>query len=544
MSQGIYNPFFQNGAPWYGDGGSSALFPKKDYLLAIIWGQSNEGGVDDAGTQETGSVPFASLPTYLQTAPNNIFYVQKSGGGTLTFAQWSVPNTLEWGWYNQFAYKVSPHYVEVAMPKESLGGSNILTGGGGNFPRNDLKAVINAAKAGADARWGADNYNVVYICGIGETNAISDADADAWLPAMIEFQDNDLRANYIDGPVIVIKKGRWQNIDFGSIVSHLWDAQIAYCALNPLTNFLVSGEIPNGGGGWELQDQIGDYSHYIAAGGITMGNATGNEVLRIHGITASDADKPTIVSAVVENAAPRNIVITFSKNLNNILPFWPEITTSPARKMVSASISGAVFTATMSEPFYQGQTITVSYNKKQYYENCIQDFYGNEADNFTSLAVTNNVSTAAPTYTNVYTSNFSAGVDSWGGSSGGVVTRLASWEGENDVLEVSGTDTTPLVFRGSVFVSGQTYRVRFKCFIPTLLLANGTASEAYTVEVKALSQAISGNLYNYTRRSLLGGQWVDYEFTFTSTQTQLRVEGGFTIGEKIYFKGFVVDRIN
>lgn len=547
MSQGIYNPFFQNGAYWYGQSGGSDLFPKKSYLLVLVMpAQSNEGGVDNTGTQETGSVPFSDLPSHLSTAPTNVFYIQKSGGGTLALAPWTVPVGLEWGWYNQFAYVISGSWNEIIIGKESLGGSDILTGGGGLYPRADAKAVANASISAANTRWGAGNYNVVYICGIGETNALSAANADNWFPAMQEFVDNDLRVNYVNAPIIVIKKGRWQVIDFPYIVSNLWAAQDAYIATNTGMNFIVTGEIPNGGGGWELQDlSANDFSHYNATGAMTMGNAVADKALYLFGATKSNTTKPAIVSAVVENAAPSNIVITFSKPLNNILPFWKAYAISPGRNVVSSSISGSTLTLTVSHPFYQGQSITLSYTKKQYFENAICDLLGNELDNFTSLAVTNNVSTAVPTYTNVYTSNFSAGVDSWGGSSGGVVTRLASWAGENDVLEVSGTDTTPLVFRSSVFVAGQSYRVRFKCYIPTLLVSGGgIISDAYDVSVKALSQAISGNIYQYSRRSLLGDQWIDYEFTFTSTQTQLRIESTMAIGEKIYFKGFVVDRIN
>jgi hypothetical protein len=532
---------------WFANSDSSSPFRKKDNLVLIIMpAQSNEGTVDDAGTQETGSVPFANLPSHLTTAPSNIYYIQKSGGGTLTLAQWSVPNSLEWGWLNQTLYVLSGSWDEILFGKESLGGSMILPSNGGNYPRADARAVANATIAAANTRYGEGNYNVVYVCGIGETNSLNASDATNWNPAMVEFVDNDLRVNYVNAPIVVIKKGRWQTVDFPFIVSNLWPAQDAYVALNPSNNFIVSGLIPNGGGGWELQDQtVGDYSHYNAAGAMTMGNPVADEILRLFGGTKTDFTKPTITSAVVENANPDRIVITFSENLNTgIIPFWQEVTTSPSRNMVSSSISASTVTFTMSEPFYQGQTITTSYNKKQYYENCIQDLNGNEADNFTGQSVTNNVSTAVPTYTNVYTSNFSVDVNGWAGSSGGVVTRLASWEGESNVLEISGTDTTPLVFRGSVFVSGQRYRVRFKCYVGSGILSNGSVSEPYSLFVRALSQDISGNIYNYTRRSLLGSQWVDYEFTFTSTQTQLRVEGGFTIGEKVYFKNFVVDRIN
>jgi hypothetical protein len=523
-----------------------ALFPKKKYLLVFVAEQSNGGGQDDAGHQETGSTPFPP-PTYLQTAPANVFYIQKGGGGSLTLAPWTVPSGLEWGWYNQFVYRMSFYYDEIIIGKESLGGADILPGGGGLYPRPDARAVLAATVSAGNARWGAGNYNKMLIHGIGETNALNATNADAWLPATQELIDSDFRANYMDAPVLVIKKGRYQVTDFSAIVSNLWVAQLAYCALNPLKNFLVTGKIPSGGGGWSLQDvTLSDYSHYDDAGSITMGNATADEGLRIHGVSKSQADKPAIISAVVEDSNPDRILITFSKALNPvILPFWMEFTVLPGqRQVVSASISGAVVTLTISEQFYIGQSISISYNKQQYFESCIQDFVGNEADGFTNLAVTNNVSTAVPTYTNVYTSNFTSGVDSWGGSSGGIVTRIASYQGRNNLIGISSSDTTPLAFRSSVFVAGQKYRVGFWVNVPANILVNGNVSEKWSLLVRALSQEITGDLYPLIRRLVLGDTWVYIQRVFTSTQTQLRIEGGYTIGQSTYFTDFVVERIN
>lgn len=539
------------GVDWFNHNTSGGVdpspFPKKDNLLVIIWGQSNEATIDDAGQQETGSVPFADLPTYLQTAPANVLYLQKGGGGTLTLTQWSVPAGLEWGWRNQFLHIVATAYDEVMMASESLGGSNILPGGGGLFPRADLKAVVAKAITEANARWGSGNYNVVYVCGIGESNAANAADADAWLPAMVEFQDNDLRANYVDAPVVIIKKGRYQVIDFPYIVSNLWASQDAYVALDPENNFIVSGDIPNGGGGWELQDVVtDDFSHYNVRGAISMGNAVAEKVLYLFGGSKSDSTKPVLQSAVIESGNPNKIVYTFSKALNTVMvPFWKDITVNSSRKATALAASGSTITVTFSENFYSGETVTSSYIKKQYYENAICDELGNEADAFSNIAVTNNSATATPTYTLRYQSDFSAGVDSWGGLSGGVPASVDGIGGLDDVLEMGSTDTTPIITRSTVFANAtDLHRIRLKVYVP-VNLDSANPSRDYSLKITGSAGGLIGNdFYQYIRRNVLGGQWVDLEFTVVpSGSGAMRFDDTCTIGDKVWFRDIVVHRL-
>jgi hypothetical protein len=534
---------------WFANSGSASPFQKKQYLLVLgMPAQSNMGTIDQANQQETGSVPFADQPVYLQTAPSNVYYVQQAGAGVLNIAQWSVPASLEWGWFNQYLYVVSSAYTEVMFGKKSLGGSDILPGNLGLYPRSDARGIALAAINGANTRWGAGNYNVVYLCDIGESNAANATNANAWQPAMVEFVDNDLRVNRIQAPIIVIKKGRYQVIDFPAIVTNLWAAQDAYVALDPDNNYIVSGSIPGGGGGWELQDVVADdFSHYNSRGSIAMGNGVADMTLYLFGGRKIDRTKPVLQTAVINSGAPSQIVLTYSESLNSIIvPFWKDFTIGGTRKVINVAVSGSTVTLTASENFYSGQSYTLSYTKKQFYEHAVCDLMGNEADDFTSISVTNNSATATPTYTRVYTSNFSAGTDSWGGSSGGTVASVDGIGGLDDVLEMGSTDTTPLIFRSATFTNAtDLHRVRLKVFVPVNLISANPSND-YALRITGSAGGLFGNdFYQYIRRNVLGGQWVDIEFTAVPTGSgSIRLDFTCTIGDRVWFRDILVDRLN
>lgn len=529
---------------------SQGVYPKKDNLLIFITpAQSNSGSIDDGTAQPTGRVPYANMPTRLQTPLANVDFVKQTGS-SLSVADMEVSASNEWGWINQFLYVISGSWDDIIYCKKSLGGSTLLSGGLGDYPRADFELRAPIAIAEADSRWGVGNYNIVYIAGIGETNSLSAANANDWLPAMQEWIDSDLRVNYKNGPIVVIKKGLYQVIDFPYIVSNLWAAQDAYVALNTASNFMAEGY----GAKWQLLDQSDDYSHYNAAGSISMGNSVADKVLEIFSATKSDDTTPTLVSAVVENAAPSNLVLTYSKNLDaSNVPFWKDFTfSSPSsNKIVSSiAISGATVTLTCSEAFYTGQTITLSYTKGNYYSNVIADPYGNEAAAFANLNVTNNVLTAVPTYTTRYTSNFSAGVDSWGGLSGGGVAAVDGIGGQDDVLEFSAaSDNSPIISRSSIFTgtAGHQYVIDMDVYVPIGILVSASASNDYSLVLsEATGASIQSTMYPYIRRNVLGGQWFHFQrvFTAASVGNAMRYEGNWDIGEKVYFKNILVRKIN
>ncbi len=517
----------------------------KPNILLLIYGQSNEGTDTTPGSEATGQTAFANMPSYLSgMTVSNIDFI-KVILGVATQTDWVVNNAVAWGWLNQVLYLVRQRWTNVIYAKRAVGGTTLLSGGGGTYNRTDFKTIANAGVTAANNSWGAGNYNVVILGGLCESNGLSQADADDFELALTEWFA-EMRTDIVNAPIIIKKFGKYCDIDFPYGVPNVQASQVDAIAATQ-RSYLVAG---GSGTGWELLDQTNDFSHYNNAGSITLGNNMADQIFTLFGTSKVDTTKPVLQSAVISVGTPNQIVLTYNKNLNDVVfPFWADFsqtgTTSSLRKVTAVAISGATVTLTFSENFYLAETVTLTYVKKQYYESCIQDIEGNEADALTAQAVTNNSTTAVPTYVNVYTSNFSAGVDSWQGLSGGTVASVDGIGGLDDVLEMGSSDSTPIIFRNTTFANTtQIHRVRFKMFVPIDLLS-ATPSNAYTIGITtAIGGAFKTGIYAYIRRNVLGGVWVNYEFSGTPTTAgAIRFEiANVTIGDKIWLRDMVVDR--
>jgi len=75
---------------------------------------------------------------------------------------------------------------------------------------------------------------------------------------------------------------------------------------------------------------------------------------------------PGLVSAVIENLAPSKLEMYYSLSLANIIPansaFTVMVNSSPI-SVTSVSISGSTVTLTLESAVYEGDKVTVSYNK-------------------------------------------------------------------------------------------------------------------------------------------------------------------------------------
>jgi hypothetical protein len=98
---------------------------------------------------------------------------------------------------------------------------------------------------------------------------------------------------------------------------------------------------------------------------------------------------PVFVSAVIENADPTKVIVTFDVPLNET----PSGGFTIVGKTLSESISGAVVTLTATEAFAYGDTLTVVYTKPAL--NPLQSLTGGKVASF-SEAVTNNVESSIP----------------------------------------------------------------------------------------------------------------------------------------------------
>lgn len=109
-------------------------------------------------------------------------------------------------------------------------------------------------------------------------------------------------------------------------------------------------------------------------------------------IAAPDVIAPTLLSAIVSNAAPSNIVLTYNETINPAIIPATSTGAVSGKTITGVAISGSTVTYTVNTPFVFGDTITFSYTQGV---NKIQDMSGNFAANLVSQAVTNNIASSS-----------------------------------------------------------------------------------------------------------------------------------------------------
>lgn len=109
-------------------------------------------------------------------------------------------------------------------------------------------------------------------------------------------------------------------------------------------------------------------------------------------IAAPDVIAPTLLSAIVSNAAPSNIVLTYNETINPAIIPATSTGVVSGKTITGVAISGSTVTYTVNTPFVFGDTITFSYTQGV---NKIQDMSGNFAANLVNQSVTNNVAASA-----------------------------------------------------------------------------------------------------------------------------------------------------
>jgi hypothetical protein len=146
--------------------------------------------------------------------------------------------------------------------------------------------------------------------------------------------------------------------------------------------------------------------------------------------TLVDLIAPALVSAVIENAAPSTVVVTYNEPLD--ITSVPNTTsfTINVNPVTNVSLSGNVATLTLTNPINNGDVVTLGYSSGGG-GNPIQDLSGNSSGSISSFPVTNNVASGETLGTELVTNgNFDTDSD-WvlrnnSIISGGIATIMAS----------------------------------------------------------------------------------------------------------------------
>ncbi len=120
---------------------------------------------------------------------------------------------------------------------------------------------------------------------------------------------------------------------------------------------------------------------------------------------------PSYVGAVVQNATPSVLELTFNLALTSVISAFSAFTVrvnSSIRNVNTVAISGTKVILTLAEPIVYGDVVTVDYTKPA--SNPLQTPYGGEAESFSEKSVTNNVSPPIPSFISSVIENYSPSV--------------------------------------------------------------------------------------------------------------------------------------
>lgn len=258
-----------------------------------------------------------------------------------------------------------------------------------------------------------------------------------------------------------------------------------------------------------------------------------------------DLTPPSISSAVVENADPDAVVITYTEALDTgNVPATTQYTINDpsANAVTSVNISGSTVTLGLTNPIENGDTVTLGYSQSG---TALRDLAGNLAGSVSSVSVTNNVAPAGPT--NLHTQANAANPDNEANATTGwtffgantVLESVADATG-NGIFAIRGSTNAATTDAGIRYsftaVSGRTYRVTWQDRStnttggPRAVLWSGVTT----------SPSIAINTATYTSRSVD----VTANATTITLNFQLSTFGTSTVnGTNLYVDNLVITDI-
>ena len=530
---GIKNPI-----PYWGGSPSSGGNRNKSSILLYIGGQSNSGT-----DPNTGRVAYADMPSYLKQTYTNVYFYDIALDGTGVFATYDATAGNQMGWIDQVVYALSFVYENVYVVKRAVGGTKLAppTNDVDSYPRTDFKTRANAAKAIMDGLYGADGYDKVMLWNQGETDGLDAADAAIYETSLSDWID-EVRTDVDDTVWIFNRLGDLQ-VD----VTYLTDIRTAQENVAALSS---RNKMVNADG---LRQKTTDRIHFSYSGAISLGDYFTDKILQTVGRSRFDKIAPTIVSAVVGNATPMVLTLTYDKTLNSgVLPFWAQwqiSNGSVTKTITTVVISGTTVSLTVTVPFYTGETWTISYTKNDFFRENLQDKQGRQVNNLTDYSITNNVLTAAPTVTAVYTANWSAGTDSWIDINGGTVSAPETIGGFGNCIKNVPDLSSVMQRTTSPMLNLNTYRYRFWIYVP-ITTYNPPVGNNFTLVLDQIIPTLSIlSLAPTTYLSWLlyydTWQYFEVQFTRSTVNDDMRFINtmGVAGAGAYYVRDFVLERI-
>jgi len=125
-----------------------------------------------------------------------------------------------------------------------------------------------------------------------------------------------------------------------------------------------------------------------------------------YGSVSQTPASPAFVSAIIQNATPSKLEMTYSLSLAAIVPAssaFIVMVNSQTRTVNAVTVAGNKVTLTLASPVAYGDVVTVAYNKPA--TNPLQTPQGGQAQTMTARNVTNNVVAAIPVFNSAIIQN-------------------------------------------------------------------------------------------------------------------------------------------
>lgn len=483
------------------------------------------------------------MPTHLKNAYTNVFFYDIALTSTNAFTAY-VPGDSGrlMGWIDQVVYLLSLVYESVYVIKRAVGGTKLAlpTNQGNSYPRSDFKSRSTDGRAVVVGLLPANSFDEINLWGQCETDGADITDAGNYQTNLTDWIA-EFRGIGINNEWIIKRIGNLtKDFDYRSTIASAQDADATSSVFVIDSNNLrqLGTDTQNG------EDGQGDFSHVAHRGAITIGTRFAEKVLQRFNRNKQDVTKPVIQTAVISSDGT-TLTLTYNKILNSgVAPFWKQYTCG-TKVWQTVVVSGLTVILTPTVPFYSGQTYTLSYTKNVIFNENLQDLQGNEVADLISYSLTNNASSSEPFITNLYTGDFSAGLDgTWAGSGNATASApVTSTGGAVNCAKVLSTAASNVRFTKSStsgVSAGHTYRIRFKIEMADVFGYPGAPTPYYMYMGQSPNTVISDMGGIMVRDTLT---YYEFQWNHISGNSIIFIESGCVSGQFWFIKDVVIDKI-
>lgn len=521
---------------------AAQITASKDVLVIIGLGQSNMGT-----NPSNGPLNIDSLPAQLKNPISNVL-IDTVINSALYLTPF-MPGGTGAGYMNQVLWREAQVYKWVIYIRRSLGGTQLHTPT--TYPIADAKLWVSTLKPVIHNIADTSKCDVVYIYDQGETDAATLAAAVNFKTNWINFVALDMWPNYWNAPVIAKKPSNMQT-DF-PYIPQLVTGMDSIKAAYPNRVFHVNTDsLPMKGEGIKTGlTYNGDFSHHREETAIKVGNIVSDTIDYLFGKVKPDRVKPLLVRATI-NAAGTAMTLKFTETLQDKAKPHPSNFVCGTKNFINIVISGDSVVLTPSSLFYSGTSYTIGITKDGYFKINLQDRYGNELSTVSNFPVINNCSVSSPTFSTIYTSNFTtlgsnpADLPNFftvaSGAGGTGTANQTSVTGVTvcakiDINSGGGTRFTKWQTSG-MNTSGKIYIVGFDIEVPRSMSQTGNPNSFYMIA----DNLDHSGVFDFSKL-LKRGQMTHIEYQFTEgtpVNDDWYLEFGCNNNSTVYVKNLVI----